>query len=1061
MVTAMSHMSHQLVGRYALGVVAVVLLIGPARAEEGIVFNRDIRPILSENCFRCHGPDSASRKADLRLDKREQAVEQGVIVPGDADNSEIISRIFSTDPKEMMPPPTTHKTLTQHQKELLKKWVAGGAEFQPYWVFLAPKRGELPAVKNEGWAKTPIDRFILARLEAEGLSPAPEADRRTLARRVAIDTTGLLPTFEAVETFVNDTAPNAYEKFIDRLMATPQWGEHRARYWLDYARYADTHGIHFDNYREIWAYRDWVIGAFNQNMPFDQFTIEQLAGDLLPNATLDQQVASGFNRCNITTSEGGTIPEEYLVLYARDRTEATSSVWLGLTTGCAVCHDHKFDPLSQREFYSLSAFFNNTTQEAMDGNRKDTQPTIPVPAVEDKSRWLELTSQLGGAKKTLEQRRETARAEFDKWLAHTPLDTIAKQMPLDTPQLQLALNEGTGTNLSYAIDGAAKSAEVKSGLGWEAGHVAAQAGKIQPGDSIEIAEAGDFGNHQAFAVSAWIRLSKDVPYGAVLARMDEKDAYRGWDFWLDGNRPGCHLIHHWEDDAIKVVSNNPLKPGQWNYVTLTYDGSGKAAGVRIYVNGAQQPVRVDRDQLTETIRTKVPLKIGQRNNSSRADGVVLNDVRIYGRALEGVEIERLSRTTRVMWLASKSADQRSPQEKDELFGWWLPTTDVGYRDAINRIARLEKEMQELRARGTQAYVMNDKKEPAKAYVLNRGQYDLRGDEVKPGTPAVLPPFPADSPRNRLGLARWLLLPEHPLTARVTVNRCWQEIFGTGIVRTAADLGSAGELPSHQDLLDWLAVELRESGWNLKHIYKLILMSAAYRQSAVATPGKLEKDPQNRLLAQGPRFRMDAEMIRDCALEASGLLVPKIGGPSVKPYQPPGVWEAVAMKESNTRAYQQDRGDKLYRRSMYTFWKRAAPPAAMEVLNAPAREFCTIRRERTNTPLQALVTLNDPQLIEAARALAQRAILGATDGAQSRVDFMAQRLLARPLRSEEGQVMRASAADLLTYYDGHRDEAARLVAIGESKPDPAIDVPTLAAWTMLANELMNLDEYLTK
>ncbi len=1040
---------------------AGVSLAAAAQARAGDVqFNRDIRPILSETCFRCHGPDSASRKADLRFDRREVAVSVGAIAPGKPDKSEMIERIYSDDPDQQMPPPSSHKSLTAAQKDLLKKWIAEGAEYQPLWSFIAPKRPELPAVKNAAWAKNPIDRFILAKLEANGLEPAVEADRRTLARRVSLDLTGLPPAPEAVEQFVADQSPDAYEKYVDRLLASPRWGEHRARYWLDNARYADSNGIHFDNYREIWSFRDWVIKAFNRNEPFDQFTVEQVAGDLLPNHTIDQQIASGFNRCNITTNEGGAIPAEYLVLYARDRTETTSQVWLGMTAGCAVCHDHKFDPLSQKEFYQLSAYFNNTTQAAMDGNVKDTPPTIFVPQPEDRRRWDAISAELPTIRKELDERKKTARGEFDKWVADASAEKIAAMVPSDGLRLQASLSEGSGNKVTMMVDGQERSLELNSGIAWDAGHVAELCFKSQPGDAIEVAEAGDFDNTQPYTAAAWVKLSKGGQYGAVIAREDDEHGYRGWDLWVENGKVGAHLINAWDSDAMKVLSKKVIKPGDWNHLMVTYDGSGKAEGLKIYVNGELQQTQVMVDQLKSTTRTKVPLKIAQRNKMSRLDGALIQDVRIYGRALSSPEALQLAKATRAAWLATKSADKRTEKETGELFAWWLTAEDKPTQELVGRLSGLEQEENSLKGRGTVAQVMQEKNDSPMAYVLYRGEYDKQRDPVKPGTPSCLPPMPSDYPKNRLGLARWLVRPENPLMARVTVNRFWQQVFGMGLVRTSGDFGSAGEPPSHPELLDWLAVEFRESGWDVKKMFRLIVTSSTYRQAATLTPEKLEKDEQNRLLSRGPRFRMDAEMIRDYALDASGLLSAKIGGPSVRPYQPAKVWEAVAMPESDTRVYKQDHGESLYRRSLYTFWKRAAPPASMDIFNAPSREVCTVRRERTNTPLQALVTLNDTQFVEAARVLADHALEASPDD-DKRIDFIAHRLLARPFRVEETAAVKSSLAGLQDYYKGHDDDAKKLIAVGESPVDPKLDPPTLAAWTMLTNELMNLDEVLNK
>jgi hypothetical protein len=1050
------------------GLTVFVTLSFVAGAEKKIEFNRDVRPILAENCFACHGADSAARKADLRLDRRDDAVKAEAIVPGDADKSALVERILADDKSQVMPPPKSKKKLTAAQKETLKRWIATGAEYQAHWSFIAPQRPTPPPVKNEKWSRNPIDRFLLAEMEKRGLQPAPEADRRTLARRLSLDLTGLPPQPAEVEAFVNDKRPDAYERYVDKMMDSPHWGEHRARYWLDAARYADTHGIHFDNYREMWSYRDWVINAFNRNLTFDRFTVEQLAGDLLPNRTLDQQVASGFNRCNITSNEGGLIPEEYLVLYTRDRTETTARVFLGLTANCAVCHDHKFDPLTMKDFYSLSAFFNNTTQGAMDGNIKDTPPIVFVPQLEDRPRWDALVKELAEARKQVETRKQTARADFDKWLASNGKSGEPSRIsgaagfatPTDALRFHAPLSDGGGT-VSLTVDGMARSAVLPPGSAWDAGHVADKAFKVQTSGTLEVSDAGDFDNKQGFSYGAWVKFTKKAASGAIFARMDDQHDFRGWDLWVQNDRVGAHIVHKWQEDALKVVSRKPVKTGQWNHVFVTYDGSGTPGGVKVYVNGTVQETNVEAGSLRNTIRTTVPLKVGQRKSTSRIDGLILQDVRLYGRNLPAHEVEQLAKGTRGAWLLNKPAKTRTAAETNELFDWWLTTMDAKYRELSKKAGDLQKEEATLKSRGTVAHVMQEKASEPTAFVLYRGDYDKRRDAVKATTPQFLPTLPKDLPRNRLGFAQWLLRPENPLMARVTVNRFWQEVFGTGIVRTSEDFGTTGDLPSHPELLDWLAVEFRESGWDVKRLFKLMVTSAAYRQSAQATPEKLDKDPDNRLLSRGPRYRLDGEMVRDYALAASGLLVRKLGGPSVKPYQPEGVWEAVAMIGSDTRDYRRDKGDRLYRRSLYTFWKRAAPPASMDIFNAPSREVCTVRRERTNTPLQALVTLNDPQFVESARWLAQTTLKEGGDKEEGRIDFMARRLLCRPLRAEEMQIVRASLHDLLVNYKTHAEDAKKLLAVGEAKVDAKLDAGTLAAWTMLANEMMNLDEVLNK
>jgi len=1044
-----------------VGVLGVIWLCGgyPAVGEDApIQYNRDVRPILFDTCLSCHGPDSASRQADLRLDRRESAIELVSIEPGDPDASELIRRILSEDESERMPPPETKKSLTDAQKQILIRWIREGAEYEPHWSLIKPARPEVPKVGNSWWVRNPIDNFIAARLEAAGLNAAPEADRRTLARRLSLDLTGLPPSPELVDRFANDSSSDAYERLVNELLASPRWGEHRGRYWLDAARYADTHGIHFDNYREMWSYRDWVIDAFNKNMPFDEFTIENLAGDLLLNATLEQRIGSGFNRCNITTNEGGAIDEEYAVLYTRDRTETTSQVWMGLTAGCAVCHDHKFDPLSQREFYEMAAFFNNTTQKPMDGNIKDTPPVVVVPTDQDKPRWEELIQQIAATKKSLDDRRQAGRPEFDAWLAQAKPTDVTAEAPTSDLELHVPLDDG-GATVSYEFRGKRREKPLPGTVEWRPGKTGKLAAYLNQGAILEIARAGDFDSNQAFSYAAWVKLPANDSSGAILARMDEDANFRGWDFWVEERRIGGHLVNRWPQNAIKVLTQEQLPADQWVHVAVAYDGNKKAAGFQVFVNGRLQATTVHADLLTRTTRTKVPLKIGQRNKTSLLSGASVQDVRIYTRRLADSEFVSLANSA-LSAIVSFPPDQRNEADVNTLYEWWLTSRDEAFQKYSQQHDALAREQSEIQARSTVGHVMHEKDQAAIAYILNRGEYDQRRDEVKADTPEMLPPFPADAPRNRLGFAQWLLRPEHPLTTRVTVNRFWSEIFGAGLVRSAGDFGVTGELPSHPELLDWLAVEFRESGWDVKQLFKMIVMSSAYRQSAAVTPEKLEKDPDNRLLSRGPRFRMDAEMVRDYALASSGLLSDKLGGPSVKPYQPPGVWEAVAMIGSDTRDYKQDSGDALYRRSMYTFWKRSAPPASMDVFNAPNREHCVMCRERTNTPLQALVTLNDPQFVEAARRLAEQA-LQAESEVDARMNFMAERLLARQLTPKEKEIVRGTFENYQRHYAAAGEDAKRLVDVGESVAEQSLPTAELAAWTMVANQLMNLDEVLNK
>jgi cytochrome c553 len=1041
----------------AVIVLSTVVSVQAADPSARLTYNQDIRPILAENCFACHGPDSAGRKGDLRLDRFNDAVEAGAIIPGKPSESELVARILTKDEGDLMPPPESHKKLTEAQKQTLIRWIEQGGEYQPHWSFIAPTRPELPRVKNAAWVRNPIDRFILARLESMGLQPAPEADRPTLARRVALDLTGLPPTPEQVAAFVNDTSPDAYEKYVDRLMALPSWGEHRGRYWLDAARYADTHGLHFDNFREMWTYRDWVIKAFNANMPFDQFTVEQLAGDLLPDPTTEQLVATGFNRCLMTTNEGGVIQEEVLVAYTNDRTETTSAVFMALTAQCAICHDHKLDPMTQREYFELAAFFNNTTQPAMDGNKPRTNPIIPIVGPDDEPRHVQITAELKTSREKLKQLDGPSRKAFAQWVKSVNPAKFQEPLPTEGLRLLAPLDEAQGNNLAAKWDGraAAFTAAGRAPVIQDGALVNA------PGLTVESASIGQLDAGKPFSFGTFVKFEKLPSAGAIFARMDDPQTYRGWDLWIENGTVGAHLIDTWDANGLKVMSEEPIKANTWTHVFVTYDGSRKAAGVKVFIDGKEQKASVHNDRLKPdaSFATDVPLKIGQRNKASRLDNMAIRDMRIYDRELSKHEVAALSQNGRIASLLAKT--KRSNKENDELLAWYRQNIDTQWRDTQAMVDKLDSERKDLENRGTVAYVMQEKNEPAKAYVLFRGEYDKRREEVSPSTPEMLPPMSPDLPRNRLGFAKWLLTPEHPLMTRVTVNRFWQEVFGQGIVRTTGDFGIAGELPSHPELLDYLAVDFREGGWDVKRLFKLMVTSATYRQSAATTAQKLEVDPSNRLLARGPRFRMDAEMVRDYALASSGLLSPKIGGPSVKPYQPPGVWEAVAMNVSNTREYKQDSGESLYRRSMYTFWKRAAPPASMEIFNAPSRETCTVRRDRTNTPLQALAALNDPQLVEAARNLAQLTLQKAGPTLDARVTFMVNRIALRSPTPDERAVINTSLQDLLSHYRQTPADAVALLAVGESKPDPSLDAAELAGWTMLANQLMNLDEVLNK
>lgn len=1057
-----------------------LLALGTASAAPPVQFNRDIRPILADTCFHCHGPDPGSRKASLRLDTEAgffapRKLKDGsdgspTIVKGNIEKSPLYQRLITTDEDDIMPPKKEHKDLKPAQIALIKAWIEQGAQWQPHWSFIPPQKAPLPEVKNKGWVRNSIDNFVLAKLEKEGLSPAPEADAYNLARRVALDITGLPPSPEITNAFVKEAGTDthsaqfdaAYSKLIDQLMKLPAYGEHRARYWLDAARYGDTHGLHFDNYREIWPYRDWVISAFNANEPFDKFTVEQIAGDMLPNPTESQLIATGFQRCNITTNEGGTIDEENVMNMAADRVQTMGWVYMGLTTNCGQCHDHKFDPWTQKDYYSMAAFFRNTTQPAKDGNVKEgVGPFLVVPDQKDRPRWTALPAEIASASKVRDARKGEAKKEFNEWLATAKPDAVDKGMPSDGLVAHVPLNEGKGNEVSSTC-GDSQTFKAVGQVNWAPGGKLGPAPLIEKGSTFEIGGAGDFEKNQSFSYGAWIKPAKGTT-GGIFARMDEGNAFRGWDLFQADQTLAVHIVSKWPDDAFKVTTKkNVLKPGQWQHVFVTYNGSGKGEGVKIYVDGKDEPTKIGPNALkaTSSIRTTTPTRIGGRSGNQIFKGGSVQDARVYSRAITPKEISTIANSGPLRTMLATPAAKRTPKQIDSLYDYYLSGFDTKYQQLNKVVTKLEGERDLIKARSPVTHIQEEKKDSkAMAYILMRGAYDKPGEQVEANAPAFLNPLPKGAPRNRLGLAKWLVDPANPLTARVTVNRFWQELFGTGIVKTSEDFGIMGSPPTHPELLDYLAVEFREQGWDVKKFLKLLLTSATYRQSPIATPEKVEKDPSNRLLARGPRFRMDAEMLRDYALAASGTLSPKMGGPPAKPYQPEHVWDQVGI--GNTRDYRPDTGENLYRRTVYDFWKRMAPPPNMDIFNAPAREASCVRRERTNTPLQALVTMNDPQFVEAARNLAQKAIACGCDDTAKALTFIAERVLCRPLKANEQTILTSSYSDLLKFYKAHADDAKALLAVGESKSDAKLNPSQLAAWTMVCNQVMNLDEVLNK
>ncbi len=1019
-------------------------------------YNEHIQPILAENCFHCHGPDSGTRKGKLRLDRAAEAKlprgdREAAIKPGHPKESPVVERILSTDTEEQMPPPESHKKLKPEEIALLQRWIGEGAKYEEHWSLIAPRRRAVPALPAgfpAAWNAHPVDRFLAAAQAAAGLRPNAEEARTRLLRRVTFDLTGLPPTPEAIRAFAADRAPGAYERVVDRLLQTDASAEHFARYWLDAVRYADTHGIHIDNYRSIWPYRDWVVNAFRRNQPFDQFTIEQVAGDLLPGATLEQKVASGFNRCLPTTSEGGAIAEEYEAIYAKDRVETFSTVWLGLTTGCASCHDHKFDPVSQKDFYALAAFFRNNTMPAMDGNRHDTPPTLFVPAAPDRVRWQELQVQSAALQEQLQARARAADADFDRWLA-TARTLVAPPVERTVRLHAPLVPEGAAAVGAVTVAGPFGPAT-----------------KLNERDLV-LGPPVPWLRESAESFSFFLRLD-GTPGGTLLSSFDAGGKTAGWALFLEGGKLGLQVADARGSVKVRNVAGAAVAPGKWHHVLLSYDtASLRSRTIEVFLDGRQVVNSGISAHLPSEIRPVAPLRLGSRQGADGrpADPLTGGDVwvqefRRFDRGAFAADAKEIADLLEAH-AGLEAGEKRTAAQRKQLREHFLAAVDAPSLALAAQLDALRREEDGLRARGGLTLVMEEKKDSEPfAHVLNRGEYSQPGEKVGPAVPAVLPPLPAEAPRNRLGLARWLVAPENPLTARVTVNRAWQQLFGTGLVESAGDFGVMGARPSHPLLLDWLAVEFREGGWDFRRLMRLLVTSAAYRQSAAATPAHLERDPGNRLLARGPRFRLDAEELRDQALAASGLLVAKLGGRPARPYQPEGIWEEVAMKESTTRYYTPDTGENLYRRSLYTVLKRTAAPPAMELLNAPNREVTCVRRDRTNTPLQALVTMNETLFVEASRQLAAR-VLREAPGVDARLDGVALRLLGRSLDAGERTILRRTLDDALAVYRREPAEAAKLLGVGESAVDPQLPAAEVAAWTLVASQVMNLDEALTK
>ncbi|MCI0389170.1 MAG: DUF1553 domain-containing protein [Acidobacteria bacterium] len=1029
---------------------------------QDIEFNRDIRPILSDKCWVCHGPDSKNKKLRLRLDSEAAAlIDLGggvrAIVPGHPEQSELIRRVNAKDETERMPPPDSGRKLTDREKELLREWIARGAKWRQHWSFIAPVRPTPPHIKNKAWGKNPIDAFVLERLETEGLQPSSEADRVTLLRRVSLDLTGLPPTPTETDDFLRDRTPQAYEKVVDRLLGSPRYGERMAFRWLDVARYADTSGYQSDRERQMWRWRDWVIDAFNRNLPYDRFVVEQLAGDLLPNPTIEQRLATGFNRNHRGNSEAGIIPEEFAVEYAIDRVETMATAFLGLTAGCARCHNHKYDPLSQREFYQLFAYFNSIPENGLHLRAGNTPPTMFAPSKAQQRELKQLDLQIAAFEKKFaawEPRIQKAQQAWERSLAGAQ-----HWFPRDGMTAHFTMDESDKT----VAEGAAK---YQQGL-------INQAAVFDGQTTLRTRQTAKFSETTPVTLSVWIYptvdnagaivtcaqdADKSGEYAATENISDKAWMGAGYGLFLDAGKLHFNLIRNWEYDSIRVETKDKLALNEWHHLLASYDGRQTVNGVTMFVDGRPQNLKINANSIAEPFSITQPWRIGGAggNNPRQFHGLI-DDVRVYDAPLANAHIAILANPQTLVAIARTG--RRTTADDDKLRGAFFDFT------APAEIRRAWRQLRNLRLRKTRletafpsVMVMRETDEPRPAFVLNRGSYDAPGEKVGRGVPAALPSLLQDAPNNRLGLARWLTQPSHPLTARVAVNRFWQMLFGVGIVKTAEDFGAQGEWPSHPALLDWLAVDFRESGWDVKSLLKTIVMSATYRQASRASTELITRDPENRLLARGPRLRLPAEVIRDQALFVSGLLVEQVGGPSVKTYQPAGLYDGLV---SSGLSYHQDHGEKLYRRSLYTFWKRTIAPPLMANFDGSARETCVVREHRTNTPLQALNLMNDVTFVEAARMLAERAMREGGKTVEARLRRMFRLTTARNPTQHESRLLLANLNAQLGEFRNDPAKAARLLQVGEKKADAKLDANELAAYATVASLILNLDEVVTK
>jgi hypothetical protein len=1037
----------------------VIISAANGFAADALQYNRDIRPILSDRCFKCHGPDKNARKAGLRLDLPESAFAERkqphtfAIVQGKPQQSLVVQKIFARDADDLMPPKDSNLALTGAEKEKIRRWIAESAAYQPHWAFIPPPDSvPVLAVKNKQWPRNEIDRFILARLEKERIKPSPEADKLRWLRRVTYDLTGLPPTPQEAGDFLADKTGGAYEKVADRLLVSKHFGERMAVPWLDAARYADSYGYQSDQLCPTWPYRDWVVQAFNENLPYDRFLTEQLAGDLLPNATRRQRLATAFNRLHRQTNEGGSIEEEWRCEYVSDRVHTFSTAVLGLTFECARCHDHKFDPIAQRDYYSLAAFFSSIDEYGLYNDSAHVPtPSLLLPNSKQESAMAETANALKAKNEAVGQAASSAEAAFEEWLkdgkATAEISGLVGRYTFDALNAtNQAINEIKTNQLSAPIRGN-RLVDGKSG----------RALQFTGDDEFTLPEAGiGLQPWDEYSVVFWLRVPRGITNAIVFHSTEGTDVgFYGVELSFDEGRLFYVIKRFWPGNAIAVRSKQVLPADEWVQVGVSFAGNGRAEGMTLFLNGEKLESDVIRDQLYKSPQNGgKSLSFGARFRSSGLKDGLLDELRLYDRALSAIEMRQL-------FDGQALPDAVAQKNADALRPYYLAAIAPVVKQARDERAAAVKNYFEARNPVQETSVMEELPEPRPAYLLARGRYDAPRTEatlVHPATPAALPPFPADAPHNRLGLAQWLTDPRHPLTARAAVNRYWQMLFGRGLVATTENFGAQGAVPTHPELLDWLARDFVNSGWDTKALLKKMVLSATYRQDSKYRADLGTKDPENLLLARGPSQRLPAEMIRDTALAASGLLDEELGGPPVSPYLPGDLW-----RESNSMspAYHQSVGRGLYRRSLYTVWKRTAPAPDMTAFDAPGREVCVVKRNNTGTPQQAFVLLNDTQFVEAARVLAEHALKEGGDTAEQRVDFIFRRLTARDVDAQELKLLKDLWREQADGFKAEPERAKKLISVGERKADAALDVTELAAATTVAQAVMNLDATIWK